>query len=62
MKSKKSLKSTYCHPEASPRDLCNEDGKSIINHRKHQKSPLNAKSKLINLELGNRACCISIGK
>jgi len=66
MKSKKALKSTYCHPEASLQRLCCENDKLADNGKAPLRLRLNAISyqNATNIapELGNKACCIFIGK
>jgi len=66
MKSKRALKSTYCHPEASLRSYNYENDKLAYKQQATLRLRLNAISygKATNIapELGNKACCIFIGK
>ncbi len=65
LKSKKALKSTYCHPGASPRGHASginkvaEDKETPLRLRLNEESYRQAT--VLAAPLGNRACCISIG-
>ena len=62
MKGKKVLKSIPCHLGALPRGSVSLNGKIFNRHSNIQDSGINAKLKDNKLELGNKACCVFIGK